>query len=67
MGKYDDKYSGNMDEPTDVFNSLMLRDIANELGEANRLKKLEIRVILNNSDIELELRKKFLSELEDQV
>lgn len=67
MGKYDDKYSGNMDEPTDVFNSLMLRDIANELAEANRLKKLEIRVILHDSDVGLELRKQFLGELEDQA
>ncbi len=42
MGKYEDKYKGKHNEPSDVFISLMLRGIANELAEANRLKRLEL-------------------------
>ena len=42
MGKYETLYKKRKNEPSDVFISLMLRDIANELAEANRLKRIEL-------------------------
>ena len=55
MGKYDDKNKNVKYLPADVFSSLMLRDIANEFAEANRLKRLELSqtlVNLNDGDLE---------------
>lgn len=66
MGKYDDKYKNKKDEPADVFISLMLRDIANELAEANRLKILELKWYLKVNGMN-EKEANEVSGLEDKV
>ena len=61
MGKYD------IATGLGTARDLLLEVIANELAEANRLKRLEIRVQLTQTDLVMDLRKGFLNELEDQA
>jgi len=68
MGKYTGKVAtGGYNTP---FENEMLRiqeKRADEAAELNRLKRLEIRVKINTSPIEMSLRKSFLNEVGDQA
>ena len=46
MGKYDTDYSSNL-----IIHDTILRDIANEIAEANRLKRIEIEQHCANDHI----------------
>jgi len=74
MGKYDRKAEKGKGIPSDLVAANALLWIANELAEANRLKRLELirkeRVILENPYSEaddIKVAKQMLKELEDQA
>lgn len=64
MGKYDSLLKGS-DNARALTESNIY--IANELTELNRLNKVKIRIMLNDSSMSMDLRKNFLSELEDRA
>ena len=47
MSKYGNIVMGDK-EPSEVFNMRMLQAIANELAEANRLKRMELQINIGN-------------------
>ena len=67
MGKYVGKYETGNDEACNIHKATMLSNIANELAESNRLKRLEMEYNDTENRMNPEEWRVYMDKLEDKA